>query len=52
MAEQFMNQGEEFDNSNMLMKRKIKKRRIIQAPMMGGPTPMGPQGSQDSMMQQ
>jgi len=27
MAEQFM--GDEFDNNNMMMKRKIKKRRII-----------------------
>jgi hypothetical protein len=36
MAEQFINPGEEYDSSNVLMKRKIKKRRIIQAPMMGG----------------
>jgi hypothetical protein len=36
MAEQFINPGEEYDNNDLLMKRKIKKRRIIQAPMMGG----------------
>ena len=45
MAEQFM--GDEFDNSNILMRRKIKKKRIINAPMMAGA-----QGSQEQMMQQ